>query len=170
MYTNYWGDILSDKNKRFNIWTVVPVVLAVVVLIAFAVSGNITKKADEKSPTATTAVSVANEEESVTEKKNAENAKVTLLAVGDNLIHNTLIAAGEQEDGTLDYNSLYASIKPDIEKADISVIDQETVLGGSSFEYTGYPLFNSPQEIGDAAINAGFDIFNCATNHTMDMR
>lgn len=169
MYTNYWGDILSDKNKRFNIWTVVPVVLAVVVLISFAVSENITKKADEKSPTATTAVSVANEEESVTEKKNAENAKVTLLAVGDNLIHNTLIAAGEQEDGTLDYNSLYASIKPDIEKADISVIDQETVLGGSSFEYTGYPLFNSPQEIGDAAINAGFDIFNCATNHTMDM-
>ncbi len=69
MYTNYWGDILSDKNKRFNIWTIVPAILAVVVLIAFAVSGNITKKADEKSPTATTAVSVANEEECVTVKK-----------------------------------------------------------------------------------------------------
>lgn len=29
-------------------------------------------------------------------------------------------------------------------------------------------MFNSPQEIGDAAINAGFDIFNCANNHIMD--
>ena len=29
-------------------------------------------------------------------------------------------------------------------------------------------MFNSPQEIGDATINAGFDIFNCANNHIMD--
>ena len=50
----------------------------------------------------------------------------------------------------------------------MSVIDQETVLGGSEFEYTGYPVFNSPQEVGDAAIKAGFDIFNCANNHIMD--
>lgn len=38
-----------------------------------------------------------------------------------------------------------------------------------SFDYSGYPCFNSPWEIGDAAIAAGFDIFTCATNHTMDM-
>lgn len=158
----------ENKKRKFDYKILISAALAAVVLTVFAVSGNITRKADEKSPTATTAVSVANEEETETKKKE-ENSKVTLLAVGDNLIHNTLIAAGEQEDGTLDYSSLYANIKPDIEKADIAVIDQETVLGGSSFEYTGYPLFNSPWEIGDAAIDAGFDIFNCATNHTMDM-
>ncbi len=154
-------------NKKNKLWILAPVILAVTVLIAFAISGNITKKSDEKSPTATTAVSVANEDETTAQKK-AENSKVTLIAVGDNLIHNTLISAGEQEDGTLDYTSLYANIKPDIEKADIAVIDQETILGGESFEYTGYPIFNSPWEVGDAAIDAGFDVFNCATNHTMD--
>lgn len=159
---------MSDKNRKFNPWVLTPIILAVVVLIAFAISGNITKKADEKSPTATTAVSVTNEDETTTDRKKTGNSKVTLIAVGDNLIHNTLITAGEQEDGTLDYTSLYANIKPDIEKADIAVIDQETILGGSAFEYTGYPVFNSPWEIGDAAIAAGFDIFNCATNHTMD--
>ncbi len=155
------------ENKKDRLWILAPVILAVVVLIAFAVSGNITKKSDEKTPTAETSVSVTNEDETTAQKK-AENSKVTLVAVGDNLIHNTLIAAGEQEDGTLNYTSLYANIKPDIEKADIAVIDQETILGGESFEYTGYPIFNSPWEIGDAAIDAGFDIFNCATNHTMD--
>lgn len=159
---------MSDKNKNNKLFALIPIALAIVVVIAFAISGNITKKADEKSPTATTAVSVANKEDT-TEKKKPENSKVTLVAVGDNLIHNTLIAAGEQEDGTLDYTSLYANIKPDIEKADIAVIDQETILGGKDFDYTGYPMFNSPWEIGDAAIDAGFDIFNCATNHTMDM-
>lgn len=157
---------MPEKNKKILSF-VIPVVAAVLVMVSFAVSGHITKKADEKNPTATTAVSVVNEES--TENTKPQNSKVTLMAVGDNLIHNTLIAAGEQEDGSLDYTSLYANIKPEIEKFDIAVIDQETILGGSSFDYTGYPMFNSPWEIGEAAIDAGFDIFNCATNHTMDM-
>lgn len=160
---------MSDKKKNKNLWILLPVTLALAVFIGLSVSGNITKNSDKDTPTATTEVSVVNEDQ--TQKQNDEivNSKVTLVAVGDNLIHNTLITAGEQEDGSLDYTSLYANIKPEIEKADIAVIDQETILGGSSFEYTGYPLFNSPWEIGDAAIDAGFDIFNCATNHTMDM-
>lgn len=163
------GVILSDnisKNRK-NLFLLIPIAVAIVVVIVFAITGNATKKADEKNPTAQTSVSLVNEEESSTEKKE-QDAKVTIVAVGDNLIHNTLISAGEQEDGTLDYTSLYANIKPDIEKADIAIIDQETILGGSEFEYTGYPIFNSPWEIGDAAIDAGFDIFNCATNHTLD--
>lgn len=163
------GVILSDnisKNRK-NLFLLIPIAVAIIVVIVFAITGNATKKADEKNPTAQTSVSLVNEEESSTEKKE-QDAKVTIVAVGDNLIHNTLIAAGEQEDGTLDYTSLYANIKPDIEKADIAIIDQETILGGSEFEYTGYPIFNSPWEIGDAAIDAGFDIFNCATNHTLD--
>lgn len=163
------GVILSDnisKNRK-NLFVLIPIGIAILVVILFAITGNATKKADEKNPTAETSVSLVNEEESSTEKKE-QDAKVTIVAVGDNLIHNTLISAGEQEDGTLDYTSLYANIKPDIEKADIAIIDQETILGGSEFEYTGYPIFNSPWEIGDAAIDAGFDIFNCATNHTLD--
>lgn len=160
---------MSEKKKKKNLWVLAPVALALAVFIGLAVSGNITKNSDLESPTATTEVSVVNEEETTKGSTEVVNSKVTLIAVGDNLIHNTLIAAGEQEDGSLDYTSLYANIKPDIEKADIAVIDQETILGGDFFEYTGYPLFNSPWEIGDAAIDAGFDIFNCATNHTMDM-
>lgn len=156
-----------EKKKNFKslLYIIIPIIAAVVVLIAFAVSGNITKNADKENPTAQTEAVPVNEDEPTSKK---QEAKVTLLAAGDNLIHNTIITAGEQEDGSLNYDSLYANIKPEIEKFDIAVIDQETVLGGSDFEYTGYPMFNSPWEIGDAAINAGFDVFNCATNHTMD--
>lgn len=155
------------KDKRNIIVTVIPVIIAVLVMVSLAVSGHVTKNADEKDPTATTSVSVVNEEE--TKSTKPLNSQVTLIAVGDNLIHNTVISAGEQADGTLDYTSLYANIKLDIEKYDISVINQETILGGDSFDYTGYPMFNSPWEIGEAAIDAGFDIFTCATNHTLDM-
>ncbi|MGN0534753.1 MAG: CapA family protein [Eubacterium sp.] len=152
-----------EKKKRL-ILILIPIIAAVVILIAFAVSGHITKNSDKEAPTAQTSAVPVNEDTT----KKEQDAKVTLLAVGDNLIHNTLISAGEQADGSLNYDSLYANIKPEIEKFDIAVIDQETILGGSSFEYTGYPVFNSPWEVGEAAIGAGFDIFNCATNHTMD--
>ena len=152
-----------EKKKRL-ILILIPIIAAVVILIAFAVSGNITKNSDKEAPTAQTSAVPVNEDTT----KKEQDAKVTLLAVGDNLIHNTLISAGQQADGSLNYDSLYANIKPEIEKFDIAVIDQETILGGSSFEYTGYPVFNSPWEVGEAAIGAGFDIFNCATNHTMD--
>ncbi|MFT4144559.1 MAG: DUF4846 domain-containing protein [Mobilitalea sp.] len=96
-------------------------------------------------------------------------SSLTLLAVGDNLIHIQVIESGEQEDGTYNYDHLYTNLKDEISEADIAVINQETILGGNQFPYSGYPNFNSPEEIGDAVINAGFDVVLQATNHTMDM-
>lgn len=156
-------------EKKKKLWQVlIPVLVALAVIVAFAISGTITRRADEKKPTAPTKVSVVNQTEDHTEETQGKT-RVRLVAVGDNLIHNTLIAAGEQKDGSRNYDAFYQDIKQYIEPADIAVINQETVLGGSSFDYSGYPCFNSPWEIGDAAIAAGFDIFTCATNHTMDM-
>ena len=152
-----------NENKKKLIGVIVPVVLAVLVVCGFAVSGHITKNLDGETPTAQSETTTAPSEETTN-----IISKVSLVAVGDNLIHNTLITAGEQEDGSLDYTSFYANIKNDISSADIAVINQETILGGSSFEYTGYPAFNSPWEIGTAAIDAGFDVFTCATNHSLD--
>ncbi|HWT74725.1 MAG TPA: CapA family protein [Mobilitalea sp.] len=94
---------------------------------------------------------------------------VKLLAVGDNLIHIQVIDSGRQADGTYNYDNLYSNIKADISAADIAVINQETILGGNEKPYSGYPNFNSPDEIGTAVINAGFDVVLHATNHSMDM-
>jgi poly-gamma-glutamate synthesis protein (capsule biosynthesis protein) len=100
--------------------------------------------------------------------KPKETSQVTLLAVGDNLIHIQVVESGEKEDGTYNYDHLYANLKDEISAADIAIINQETILGGEDFAYSGYPNFNSPTEIGDAIVNAGFDVVLHATNHTMD--
>lgn len=94
--------------------------------------------------------------------------EVTLLAVGDNLIHTEVILSGKQSDGTYVYDALYDNLREQIEESDIAVINQETILGGTAFKYSGYPTFNSPTEIGDAVVNAGFDVVLHATNHSMD--
>ncbi len=155
-----------DKKKQTLLEIFIPVALAVIVLIGFAISGYVTKNLDEENPTAqTTAPTTESESEPVNE---TVQSKVSLVAVGDNLIHNTLIAAGQKSDGTEDYSSFYEHISRDISAADIAVINQETILGGEEFEYTGYPTFNTPWAVGTAAIDAGFDIFTCATNHSLD--
>lgn len=95
-------------------------------------------------------------------------SQVTLLAVGDNLIHIEVVQSGMQEDGSYNFDHLYDEIQEEVRAADIAVINQETILAGKELDYSGYPAFNSPTEIGDAIANAGFDVVLHATNHTMD--
>ncbi len=97
-----------------------------------------------------------------------EDKKITLMAVGDDLVHDSIIDSGKRSDGTYNYDHLFTNILEDIKKADVSVINQETVLGGKELRYSGYPRFNSPQEIGDAIVKAGFNVVLHATNHAMD--
>lgn len=153
-----------DKRKLFE--AMIPAALACAVFIGFAISGHVTKNLDGANPTAPP---IAEDGGEAQPSKSSETGSVILVAAGDNLINDTLIAAGQQENGAEDYSSFYANVKSYISSADIAVINQETLLGGSEFEYTGYPLYNTPWAVGEAAIDAGFDIFTCATEHSMDM-
>ena len=89
---------------------------------------------------------------------------VTIVAAGDNLYHQVMIRDGEQGD----YETAYSEIRPLISSADIAFINQETILAGEEFGFSGYPLFNSPQGLGRAIAAAGFNVVNHATNHIMD--
>lgn len=93
---------------------------------------------------------------------------ITLMAVGDNLMHMGVVHTGKQEDGSLDYSCLYEGIKAFLEKADIKIINQETILGGNERGFSGYPYFNSPTEVGDAIAKAGFNVVLHASNHAAD--
>ena len=96
------------------------------------------------------------------------DTSVDLVALGDILMHMPVVNDGLQSDGTYNYNSYFEMIREDIEAADIAVINQETILGGAELEYSGYPAFNSPQEMGDALVYTGFDVVLQANNHSMD--
>ena len=97
-----------------------------------------------------------------------KDTKVTIVMVGDVLMHDRVINSGLQRDGSYDYSGLFEHVKGEIEAADIAIVNQETILGGEKLRYTGYPSFNSPQEVGDAEVNAGFDVILHGTNHALD--
>lgn len=159
---------MSKNNKTIKDFlpVIIPLITAIIVVVALVVSGNIAKK----NTVSSNSNNITSSQKAATQNETKQqNTKVNLVAVGDNLIHNTLIDAGKQEDGSLDYNSFYDSINSYIKSADIACINQETMLGGKDYDYSGYPMFNTPWEVGEAAINAGFDVFTCATNHSMDV-
>ena len=95
---------------------------------------------------------------------------ITLMAVGDNLMHMGIVASGRQEDGTYDYSMLFDGIRPFLDTADVKIINQETILGGNSRGFSGFPYFNSPTEVGDAIADAGFNVVLHASNHTADQK
>ena len=91
-----------------------------------------------------------------------------VFMVGDALIHSAVYEDARQSDGTYDFTSMLSSIKPISSKYDLAYYNQETILGGKDLGYSNYPRFNSPQEVGDAFVDAGFNLVSLATNHTMD--
>ncbi len=93
---------------------------------------------------------------------------ITLMSLGDNLMHMGVVNTGLMADGTYDYSFMFERIAPFLQEADIKVTNQETILGGNHLGFSGYPGFNSPTELGDAIAAAGFNVVLHASNHTTD--
>jgi len=96
-----------------------------------------------------------------------DSATISLVATGDILMHNTVIAAGKQGD-VYNYDQLFAPVKHLIEEGDYASVNLESALAGPSSGYTGYPQFNSPDSIANSLKNTGFDLAVTASNHIMD--
>lgn len=92
---------------------------------------------------------------------------VSFCAVGDNLIHAPIYNQAKTADG-YDFSTAYKGIEDIIQKADLSVINQETLICNDMYEPSSYPCFNSPKALGDHMIDIGFDVFTLANNHCLD--
>ena len=101
------------------------------------------------------------------EKEEIKTSKLSLVMVGDALLHSSLYNDG-YKNGVYDFSSQLEYIKPIIQKYDLAFYNQESILGGTSIGLSDYPTFNSPQEFGDAMVDAGFNLVSLANNHTLD--
>ena len=97
---------------------------------------------------------------------------VSFVAVGDNIVHGSVMSyAKELAEGTdKEYNFLpmFENVADIIQEADLAFINQESPFAGKERNYSGYPMFNSPDEVGFDLIEMGFDVINLANNHMLD--
>lgn len=101
-------------------------------------------------------------------KETKKEYKLSVAMVGDALYHTGTFSDGRQADGSYNYDSQLTYMKPIISQYDIGYYNQESILGGTELGLSSYPTFNSPQEVGDAFQNAGFNMVSLANNHTLD--
>lgn len=93
--------------------------------------------------------------------------KITLGAIGDILIHDTVYEDAFTGEG-YDFTPMFSLVKDELLKPDLLLANQETILGGVEMGLSSYPAFNSPVEVGEALLGSGVDIVSTANNHSLD--
>lgn len=136
-------------------------------LAALLLSGCENEKVEEPMETSSEIISTSESSGNLEEQRNEEK-RVSFIGVGDNLIHNVIFEEAQLEDGSFDFKPMFENVSDDIEMADFSFINQETLIGGDEFGFSGYPAFNTPSDMANNLNELGFDLVNGASNHSLD--
>lgn len=147
----------SKQKKRIIIVVILGTITIILLAAFFSFKANHQTKGEEL-------VKTTQEEKKDTKKE----MSASLIMVGDALIHSSIYMDAKTSTDSYDFRPMLEKIKPIVSKYDLKYYNQETVLGGVELGLSNYPRFNSPYEVGDAFIDAGFNLVSLATNHTMD--
>ena len=147
------------KLKLGNIFIAVSLVVLFSLVFVYFLTKSSPKKEKEEGN---------DKVQEVKKEEKEQDYQLSMVMVGDNLIHSSIYKDASDGKGGYDFRKMYELVKPIVQKYDIAYYNQETVLGGKELGISDYPTFNSPQEVGDAMIDAGFNLVSLASNHTMD--
>jgi poly-gamma-glutamate synthesis protein (capsule biosynthesis protein) len=95
-----------------------------------------------------------------------ETVRARAVFVGDIMVHQEQLSAA--------WNGTSWDFKPQIRRTlplfwnSLAIGNLETVFAGGK-KFSGYPVFNTPDELADALNYLGIDIVTLANNHIMDM-
>lgn len=156
---------MAKKKKTIRMGAIILIVLAI---ISIGMGGTLfTLSLFKDGNKEEEIVNKDDKDQTVDEEKENYETSVTFVAVGDALIHGA-VYKDAYSNGVYDFNNMFTEVKPVFEQYDLRYYNQETILGGTSLGLSSYPLFNSPQEVGDAFMNMGFNLVSLATNHSLD--
>ena len=139
------------KNK------ILKIVSSIVFLTAVVVLANTYSKRNEENIYLNNGIDETGE--------NEEIKYIDIVSLGNLIIHQSQINGAKNENG-YDFSPSFQYIKEMVSEADISLGILEGALAGG--EPTGYPIFNSPDEVIDSLRDTGIDVVNYANNHIYD--
>lgn len=159
MMTKLVNDADSANGESYGNTDIAPVES----LIETDYSGN-----DSEDDIDNTEKSDSGPDTDIDNEDNHDSPEISIIMVGDILLHTPVAKSGIQEDGSYNFDAVFENVKDEITSADLAIVNQEVIIGGEELGITGYPSFNAPYELGNALVDAGFDVVLHATNHTLD--
>lgn len=94
--------------------------------------------------------------------------EVSVAACGDVLFYEGNYRHFSENGSFSDFAKVMEPVADSVRRADIAIVNQETVTAGREFGVSGYPFFNAPFDLVDALRRIGFDVFGTANNHSLD--
>lgn len=111
-------------------------------------------------------------DEEIIKKDEIEDERIEtieIMAVGDLLMHIDIVQAMyDWSNDTYNFDYNFELIKDYLSKADLTIANLETTLAGEESGYSGYPCFNTPDELADSLKKSGVDIISNMSNHSLD--
>lgn len=168
-----YGDINHDKVKRILL-SIVSILL--IIFIAVAIFYYFKDKNDYQNLLDISKQELENEMEKVAEEnENNKNTQektdttFTLAAIGDIMCHNSQFKdAYNSETSTYDFSYVFDNISTYTKTADLCVGNLETTFAGEEKGYSGYPQFNTPDNLAYELKGIGLDVLTTAGNHALD--
>lgn len=154
---------VKRRRKSNNIPPIIYIVLIIIAIIGIYFLCTSNKNDENKN-------SIGTVKEKEEQEPKEETTSMSLIMVGDNLVHSSIYKEAHRNANNKGYNfkPMISLIKEKVKNYDLAYYNQETILGGVEIGLSDYPCFNSPYETADAMLDAGFNLVSLATNHTMD--
>ena len=98
--------------------------------------------------------------------------RARFLFIGDIMAHQQQLDAAYRKGSSYDFSPQFRRVKPLIEDSFL-VGNLETVFAGTKqnnkkLKYSGYPMFNTPDELADTLKSLDVDLLTLANNHIFD--
>ncbi|WP_078909916.1 CapA family protein [Streptomyces sp. NRRL S-87] len=100
----------------------------------------------------------------------AGHRRFTLVATGDIIPYPSIIQQARDDAGGrgYDFRRILAGVRPVVHGADLAICHHEIPYGPPGGPFTGYPLFQAPQQLARAVKDTGYASCSTASNHTLD--
>lgn len=151
-------------KRRIFLSCLIAVLVAVIALIAFSVNAllKVAKKDTDKP--------LDNKDNSsVVSSEQIPETYATVISTGDIMVHSTQLTGAKTSSGEYDFSAFFKEASPYFKAADLAVANLEVTFGGTeSGNYSGYPVFNTPDTLADAIKDSGLNFLVTANNHAYD--
>ena len=101
--------------------------------------------------------------------KTGAETRARFLFIGDIMAHQQQLDAARNKSGSFDFSPQFKRVKPLLEN-EFLVGNLETVFAGTAkkLNYSGYPMFNTPDSLTYSLKDLDVDLLTLANNHIFD--
>lgn len=158
-YYKQQSNLRKRQARKLNYKKVAVFLIIVFLLLYLLISGIVKLFKNDKNEPTSAPIEIQ------------KDVTINMAVIGDIMCHTTnFYDAYNKETDTYDFSKVFVDIKDYIQSADISIGNLETTFAGEDIGYTGYPTFNTPEELAQNLTDLGLDVVSTANNHSLDKR